>query len=90
VARNLPRLVDLFCQQAPKLLEEVAKTTSWETVIGAEPALRRMLAYEELDAVLEAIADSPISSLRTRSAIRGALPIWPRRRRVTTASRGAM
>jgi HD-GYP domain-containing protein (c-di-GMP phosphodiesterase class II) len=52
-----PALVDLFCDNAAELLDEVATTTSWATVVDAEPALTRTLSAEELDAVLEAIAD---------------------------------
>ena len=52
-----PRLVDLFCADAPQLLEEVAAATSWDSVVAAEPALRRVLEDDELDGVLEAIAD---------------------------------
>jgi HD-GYP domain-containing protein (c-di-GMP phosphodiesterase class II) len=52
-----PTLVDLFCDAAPTLLDEVAATTSWDAVIAAEPELRVFLTANELDAALEAIAD---------------------------------
>jgi HD-GYP domain-containing protein (c-di-GMP phosphodiesterase class II) len=52
-----PRLVDLFCEEAPTLLDEVAATGSWDAVIAAEPALRPGLSEQELDSVLEALAD---------------------------------
>jgi HD-GYP domain-containing protein (c-di-GMP phosphodiesterase class II) len=52
-----PNLVDLFCEEAPGLLEEVAATTSWASVVAAEPALQRKLDGPALDDVLEAIAD---------------------------------
>jgi HD-GYP domain-containing protein (c-di-GMP phosphodiesterase class II) len=52
-----PALVDLFCEEAPTLLEEVAAAAGWEAVIAAEPALGIVLSEHELDAVLEAIAD---------------------------------
>jgi HD-GYP domain-containing protein (c-di-GMP phosphodiesterase class II) len=52
-----PALVDLFCDQAPDLFEEVAATAAWDAVIAAEPALRPALSEAELDAVLEALAD---------------------------------
>ena len=52
-----PALVDLFCEEAPTLLDEVATATSWDTVIAAEPGLRIVLSEREFDAALEAIAD---------------------------------
>lgn len=52
-----PNLVDLFVDDAPSLLEDAAATTSWAAVVNAEPALTRTLSRQELDAVLEAIAD---------------------------------
>ena len=52
-----PRLVDVFCERAPELLDEVAATASWEAVVAAEPALRAVLTHQEFDAVLEALAD---------------------------------
>lgn len=52
-----PRLVDLFCEHAQDLCEEVSQTASWEAVVAAEPALRAPLSEPELDAVLEALAD---------------------------------
>jgi HD-GYP domain-containing protein (c-di-GMP phosphodiesterase class II) len=52
-----PSLVDLFCEDAPALLEEVAAATGWESVIAAEPALQVLLSEREFDAALEAIAD---------------------------------
>ena len=52
-----PQLVDLFCADAPQLLAEIAAVTSWESVVAAEPALQRVLEDDELDGVLEAIAD---------------------------------
>jgi HD-GYP domain-containing protein (c-di-GMP phosphodiesterase class II) len=52
-----PALVDLFCDNAASLLEDVATTTSWATVVDAEPALTRTLSDAELEVALEAIAD---------------------------------
>jgi HD-GYP domain-containing protein (c-di-GMP phosphodiesterase class II) len=52
-----PRLVDVFCERASELLDEVAATASWDAVVSAEPGLRTPLGEEELDAVLEALAD---------------------------------
>ena len=52
-----PALVDLFCDDGPALLEEVAASSTWTAVVDAEPALTRVLSGAELDVVLEAIAD---------------------------------
>jgi HD-GYP domain-containing protein (c-di-GMP phosphodiesterase class II) len=53
-----PELVDLFCEGAASLLEDVATTTSWTAVVAAEPALTQTtLSPDQLDVVLEAIAD---------------------------------
>lgn len=52
-----PALVDLFCECAPTLLEDVASARGWEAVIAAEPKLAILLSDAELDAALEAIAD---------------------------------
>lgn len=52
-----PGLVDLFCEQAPELLKEVAATASWDAVVADQPALRAAPSERELDAVLEALAD---------------------------------
>lgn len=52
-----PALVDLFCECASKLLEDVASAAGWDTVIAEEPGLAMVLSDVELDAALEAIAD---------------------------------
>ena len=52
-----PRLVDLFCSNAQHLLEEISATTSWDSVVSAEPGLARVLSPAELDDALEALAD---------------------------------
>lgn len=52
-----PALVDLFCDDAAQLLAGLDQTSSWDAVIGAEPGLARIVAGEDLDAALEAIAD---------------------------------
>jgi HD-GYP domain-containing protein (c-di-GMP phosphodiesterase class II) len=52
-----PSLVDLFVESAPKLLEDVASTDGWETVIGAEPELAIVLSDAEFESALESIAD---------------------------------
>jgi HD-GYP domain-containing protein (c-di-GMP phosphodiesterase class II) len=52
-----PALVDLFCRQAPALLDGLDGASSWETVIAVEPRLARLVPDEEFDAMLEAIGD---------------------------------
>jgi HD-GYP domain-containing protein (c-di-GMP phosphodiesterase class II) len=52
-----PALVDIFCAEAPALLDDLDAATSWDAVIAAEPALARVLSDEQLDASLEAVAD---------------------------------
>jgi HD-GYP domain-containing protein (c-di-GMP phosphodiesterase class II) len=52
-----PAVVDCFCDAAAEVLSLLERTTSWETVIEAQPALRRTLPDAELDAALEAFAD---------------------------------
>ena len=52
-----PALVDLFCQQAPALLDGLDAGTNWDTVIAAEPQLGRLVPEEQFDDVLEAIGD---------------------------------
>jgi HD-GYP domain-containing protein (c-di-GMP phosphodiesterase class II) len=82
-----PALVELLCDQAPALLDEVAATSSWDALIAAEPALGRALSDEELDGALEAIADwadlkSPytlghsrgVADLAAEAALRQGLP----------------
>ncbi len=52
-----PRLVELFCAQAPALFADLDAAASWDAVIAAEPALAVVLSDEQLDTSLEAIAD---------------------------------
>lgn len=52
-----PNLADLFLSDADELVADLDGSSSrWEDVIGAEPALKRVVAGEELDSVLEAMA----------------------------------
>jgi HD-GYP domain-containing protein (c-di-GMP phosphodiesterase class II)/DNA-binding CsgD family transcriptional regulator len=52
-----PALVDVFCSEAPTLLGDIDAVTTWPAVIEAEPALEIVLAGDELESALEAIAD---------------------------------
>ena len=52
-----PDLVDLFCREAPRLFRDLATSTSWDTVLAAEPGPGIWLSDAEVDAALEALAD---------------------------------
>lgn len=52
-----PVLVDRLRAGAPRLLAGLDATTSWDEVIGAEPALRSTLSRPDVDSALEAISD---------------------------------
>jgi HD-GYP domain-containing protein (c-di-GMP phosphodiesterase class II) len=52
-----PRIVDIFTGQAASLFEGLDEASSWDAVIGAEPALGARLTGAEFDAALEAVAD---------------------------------
>jgi HD-GYP domain-containing protein (c-di-GMP phosphodiesterase class II) len=52
-----PALVDLFCADAPQVLDGLDGMATWPAVIDAEPALEIVLSDEALDSALEAIAD---------------------------------
>ncbi|MDQ3896790.1 MAG: LuxR C-terminal-related transcriptional regulator [Actinomycetota bacterium] len=52
-----PELVDLFCDHAPALLEGLAGDAVWADVIDNEPGLGRVVGGDELDSVLQAMAD---------------------------------
>jgi len=55
-----PEVVDLFTSQAASLVAGLDEASSWDAVIGAEPApggRATRLAGPELDAALEAVAD---------------------------------
>lgn len=52
-----PAIVVEFCTHAAEILADLDSTTTWETVLAAEPGLGVPLTAAELDAALEAIAD---------------------------------
>jgi len=52
-----PRLVELFCREAPHLFDGLAPATSWDAVIAAEPGAGVWLSDAEFVAALEALAD---------------------------------
>ncbi len=52
-----PTVVECFCEGARELVWPLGETSSWGTVIDAQPGLRQDLSDGELDAALEAIAD---------------------------------
>src|SRR4051794_31272 len=52
-----PGLVRLFSDNARELLAGLGEESTWDDVIGAEPGLARVVRDEELDGVLEAMAD---------------------------------
>ena len=52
-----PELVAVFRGHAAEVLAELDATSSWDRVIAAEPGLARMVRDDELDEVLEAMAD---------------------------------
>jgi HD-GYP domain-containing protein (c-di-GMP phosphodiesterase class II) len=52
-----PHLADVFDAQAALLLSDLDTVSTWDEVIGAEPALSLMLTEERFDDALLAIAD---------------------------------
>jgi len=52
-----PTIVDEFCRVAHEVLGSLDPDTNWHALIEAEPALRPLLAEDELDRALEAVAD---------------------------------
>jgi HD-GYP domain-containing protein (c-di-GMP phosphodiesterase class II) len=67
-----PGVADCFCEAASELLAPLSATTSWDTVIEAQPGLRQNLSDDELDAALEAVADfADLKSPYTMSHSRG-------------------
>ena len=52
-----PHVVDVFAAHAESLFAGLDEASTWDAVIGAEPALGAPLADAELEAALEAIAD---------------------------------
>ncbi|HEY5878874.1 MAG TPA: HD domain-containing phosphohydrolase, partial [Nakamurella sp.] len=52
-----PHLVDLFCEHAEELFEELESVGSWEAAMAVEPSLDRQLSEGELEDALGVIAD---------------------------------
>lgn len=52
-----PDVVEAFCEHAPELLDWPEDESSWDAVIGAEPALATPLTDAALDDALTAVAD---------------------------------
>ena len=52
-----PALVDTFCAEAPMLFADLDAATTWDAVIGAEPALLVSLSDQEFESALEAVGD---------------------------------
>jgi HD-GYP domain-containing protein (c-di-GMP phosphodiesterase class II) len=52
-----PQIVDVFAAEAESLFAGLDETSSWDAVIGAEPALAVPLTDAQLEAALEAVAD---------------------------------
>ena len=52
-----PAVADLFCAQAPELLDSLGEASGWDAILDAEPRLWPRVAGSELDGVLEAMAD---------------------------------
>src|SRR4051794_3668848 len=52
-----PGLVGTFREHASDVLDGLDETSSWDAVVGAEPGLARLVRDEDLDEVLEAMAD---------------------------------
>lgn len=52
-----PDVVDLFCDEAREVFDELESVNSWDAVIEAAPGLTEPLPAAELDAALEGIAE---------------------------------
>ncbi len=52
-----PWVVDLFCANAMAVLDGLDDAAGWDSIVAAEPSLARAVADDELDRVLEAMAD---------------------------------
>ncbi|HET7326198.1 MAG TPA: HD domain-containing phosphohydrolase [Nocardioidaceae bacterium] len=52
-----PAVVDAFCAGADELFDDLADTTAWQDMVGAEPSLQPAMSEPELDSALEAVAD---------------------------------
>jgi HD-GYP domain-containing protein (c-di-GMP phosphodiesterase class II) len=52
-----PALVDLFCDQAMTLLDGLDDEAEWDALLDGQPSLHRRVDGDELDRVLQALAD---------------------------------
>jgi len=52
-----PALVELFCEEAPGVFDDLESASSWERVIDAEPSLGRGLDDAEMDEALAAVGE---------------------------------
>jgi HD-GYP domain-containing protein (c-di-GMP phosphodiesterase class II) len=52
-----PKLVDVFCADAPDLCRELDEEPSWETVLELEPGLKETLTEAQLDNACRAFGD---------------------------------
>jgi HD-GYP domain-containing protein (c-di-GMP phosphodiesterase class II) len=52
-----PAVVDLFCGHETAVLDGLDEAAAWTAIIDAEPCLARRVGGEDLDRVLEAMAD---------------------------------
>jgi DNA-binding CsgD family transcriptional regulator len=72
-----PALAELLCHEAEAVLGRLDSVRTWESVIGAGPALGVRLTEEQFDPVLLAVADFvDLKSPYTRSATSGPSPTW--------------
>jgi HD domain len=78
-----PGLVDLFCAKANDLLAAIEETNSWNLVLVAEPGLQVRLKVDEMERVLEGIADTD-RSLPTCLVTRGGWRRSPTRPRASS------
>ncbi len=67
-----PHVVDVFAAEAESLFADLEEASTWDAVIGAQPAQRAPLADAELEMALEAVADfSDVKSPYTIGHSRG-------------------
>jgi HD-GYP domain-containing protein (c-di-GMP phosphodiesterase class II) len=52
-----PELVDIFCDQAPLLFDDLDGATNWDLVIDSEPSLTGELSDNDLEDALSAVGD---------------------------------
>jgi HD-GYP domain-containing protein (c-di-GMP phosphodiesterase class II) len=52
-----PMVVEVFCESAEEIFDQLEAVTSWEALMTAEPRLDPELSADELDGALRAIAD---------------------------------